>query len=223
MADESNYGRNEAEEANSRVEEDNKDTVVVERDSEESEEEALVYDRSSGETSEDSGSNVRTRVLSVTARLCVVGNEQDNAIVNDATSGVVDHVQEQTEEEKGTGDKESEETKETENHIGQEEIHDGEENGDEQEEDKDGGDEEEEEDRDDDEEVEWKEEEEEEEKKVITKVIHQCCSSQVMSVDQVYYDSAVGGLTYMHDLCSITSRMTPKGERVYISQILSKA
>ena len=64
MADEG--GRNEA---NPRVEEDNKETEVVERDSEESEEEALVYDRSGGETSEDSGSDIRTRALSITARL----------------------------------------------------------------------------------------------------------------------------------------------------------
>ena len=67
MADEG--GRNEAEEANPRVEEDNKETEVVERDSEESEEEALVYDRSGGETSEDSGSDIRTRALSITTRL----------------------------------------------------------------------------------------------------------------------------------------------------------
>lgn len=67
MADEN--GRTEAEEANPRVEEDNKETEVVERDSEESEEEALAYDRSSGETSEDSGSDICTRALNVTARL----------------------------------------------------------------------------------------------------------------------------------------------------------
>lgn len=56
MADESDYGsvRNEAD--NCKVEEDNKgDTKVAEGDNEESEEEALAYDRSNGETSEDSG------------------------------------------------------------------------------------------------------------------------------------------------------------------------
>ena len=59
MADES-FGRNEAEEANVRVEQDIKGTEVVEGYSEESEEEALVYDRSNGETSEDSGGNTFT-------------------------------------------------------------------------------------------------------------------------------------------------------------------
>jgi len=53
MADDSNvFVRNEAEEADSKVEED---TKVVEGDSEESEEEPLVYDRPNGDTSEDSG------------------------------------------------------------------------------------------------------------------------------------------------------------------------
>lgn len=56
MADDSSSGgiRNEAEGAKA---EDKKGVVVAEGDSEESEEEALVYDRSSGEISEDSGSN----------------------------------------------------------------------------------------------------------------------------------------------------------------------
>ena len=56
MADEVNNRGNEAEEANnSRIKEE-KGSTVVEEDTEESEEEALVYDRASGETSEDSGS-----------------------------------------------------------------------------------------------------------------------------------------------------------------------
>ena len=59
MADENGHGSVSDKAEETKLEE-NKDSVVVGGDSEESEEEALVYDRCRDETSEDSGNNLCT-------------------------------------------------------------------------------------------------------------------------------------------------------------------
>lgn len=161
MADEQDV-RNETEAVKV---DDNKTAVLSERNSEESEEEALVYDHSNGETegetSEESGISVYTCSDSVN-RSTVVDNEQnddDDEVAKEPATDEVEHVQEQK-EEKGTEDttEEGEIKEKSPRESYSEQEQDGEEEGDD--------DEEEEEDKDEQEELEWKEEE-----KVVNKVV----------------------------------------------------
>ena len=168
MADEINNRANEAEEANSSIVKEDKGSIVVEEDTEESEEEALVYDRASGETSEDSGS---TCVEDVSVSLFVAENEHDDTVINCAPSGTVEHVQEQTEEKIRDEEKGLEESEEVKQNNNGQEVQGNGENGDKDDREKDEEEPKElewKEDEDENKELEWKEEEAE---KVTAKVI----------------------------------------------------